>query len=143
AAKKTASLSNMKQMGIALALYQNDNDDVYSPGYYYNHPNGPGSLDDSGINSWSGLIQGYTKNKQIFVDPVDPIGGQPPTNFIGDNDGSGVPAGATAGNPSIQDNQAPRLSYGVNEQLMPRPRGGVGGTVTGQGQNVVNATSLD
>lgn len=143
AAKKTASLSNTKQLGTAILMYLGDNDDVLPPAYYYNSPNGPGSLDDSGINHWSGVVQPYVKNLNIFVSPSDKIGGQPPTNFIGNNMGYGVPGGATAGNPSIQDNQAPRLSYTCNEQLMPRPRGGVGGTLTGQGQNVVVATSVN
>lgn len=143
AAKKTSCGQNMRQMGLALSMYMGDWDDVYPAGYYYNSPNGPGSLDDSGINNWSGVIMPYVKSKKVFVCPSDPIKGQPPTNFLPGNDGEGVPSGASAGNPAIQDNQAPRLSYGVNEQLMPRPRGGVGGTLIGQSQNVVNAGQVD
>lgn len=143
AAKKTASLSNAKQLGTAVQMYLGDNDDVLPPAYYYNSPNSPGSLDDSGINHWSGVTQPYIKNLNIFISPSDKIGGQPPTNFIGNNRGFGVPAGATSGNPAIQDNQAPRLSYTCNEQLMPRPRGGVGGTLVGQPQNVVSGTAVD
>jgi prepilin-type N-terminal cleavage/methylation domain-containing protein len=143
AAKKTSSLSNVKQLGTAIQMYLGDNDDVLPPAYYYNSPNGPGNLDDSGINHWSGVIQPYVKNLNIFISPSDKIGGQPPTNFIGNNRGFGVPAGATAGNPAIQDNQAPRLSYTCNEQLFPRPRGGVGGTLIGQGQNVVSTTAVE
>jgi prepilin-type N-terminal cleavage/methylation domain-containing protein len=44
AAKKTASLSNVKQLGTALQLYLGDSDDVVPPAYYYNAPNGPGAL---------------------------------------------------------------------------------------------------
>lgn len=143
AAKKTSSLSNVKQLGTAIQMYLGDNDDVLPPAYYYNSPNGPGSFDDSGINHWSGVTQPYIKNLNIFISPSDKVGGQPPTNFIGNNRGFGVPGGATAGNPAIQDNQAPRLSYTCNEQLFPRPRGGVGGTLAGQGQNVVSATSVE
>lgn len=143
AAKKMSSLSNVKQIGLAVQMYNGDNDGVLPPAYYYNSPNGPGSLDDSGINHWSGVVQPYVKNLNIFISPSDKIGGQPPTNFIGNNRGFGVPSGATAGNPAIQDNQAPRLSYTCNEQIMPRPRGGVGGTLTGQGQNVVGDTGVD
>lgn len=143
AAKKAADISNMKQIGVAMQIYMADNDDVYMPAYYYNSPNGPGSLDDSGINHWSGVMMPYVKSLQIFVSPMDKIGGQCPTNFIGNNQGYGCPSGAVAGNPAIQDNQAPRISYTANEAVMPRPRGGVGGTLTGQGQNVVSATAVE
>jgi prepilin-type N-terminal cleavage/methylation domain-containing protein/prepilin-type processing-associated H-X9-DG protein len=143
AAKKSSCISNNKQINTALQLYIDGNDDVFPAAYYYNSPNGPGSLDDSGINHWSGVMHPYIKNWNIFVCPSDKIKGQPPTNFIGNNQGWGVPGGASAGNPSIQDNQAYRISYTANEQIMPRPRGGVGGTLTGQPQSVVNATALE
>lgn len=143
AAKKTADLSNLKQIGTAITMYLGDTDDVYPPAYYYNDPTSNGNLDATGINQWSGVISPYVKNLQIFVAPGDKIEGQCPTNFIGNNRGFGCPAGAVATNPNIQDNQAPRLSYTANEQLMPRPRGGIGGVMIGQPQNVVSATSLE
>lgn len=143
AAKKTQCLSGIKQVNLSLMMYMADNDDIFPPAYGYNLPNGPGSFDDSGINHWSGVMSPYVKNWAIFVCPSDTLKGQSPTNFTGDNMGFGVPTGATAGNPLVQDNQAPRISYTANEQVMPRPRGGVGGTLTGQSQNVVNATSLE
>ena len=145
AAKKTSCAQNMRQLGLAIFMYQGDWDDVYSPGYYYNSPNGPGSLDNSGINSWSGLVMPYVKSNKAFVCPDDLAKGQPPTNFdvATNNMGEGVPKNASSGVAGLQDNQAPRLSYGVNEQLMPRPRGGVGGTLVGQGQTVVDATHVD
>jgi prepilin-type N-terminal cleavage/methylation domain-containing protein/prepilin-type processing-associated H-X9-DG protein len=142
AAKKTACASNMRQIGLGVVMYQADWDDTFCPGYYYNSPNGPGSLDNSGINAWSGLIMPYVKSYKVFVCPEDKIKGQAPTNFLGDNLGEGVPGGAISG-AAIQDNQAPRSSYGVNEQLMPRPRGGVGGTLVGQPQNIVGAGQVD
>ncbi len=143
AAKKSSGLSNNKQINTAVQIYLTDNEDVYMPCYYYGDPNASGSLDNTGIYNWSGVVMPYVKNKQIFISPFDPLGGQPPTNFIGNNDGFGVPGGATSGNPNFQDVQAPRLSYTVNEQVMPRPRGGVGGVSVGQTQNVVSATSID
>lgn len=143
AAKKSSGLSNNKQLNTAMQIYLSDSDDVYMPAYYYGDPNAGGSLDDTGITNWSGSLQPYVKNIQIFVSPFDPLKGQPPTNFKGDNAGCGLPSGATAGNPNIQDNQACRLSYTVNEQVFPRPRGGVGGVTVGQPQNVVSATALE
>jgi hypothetical protein len=43
----------------------------------------------------------------------------------------------------LQDDQAPRISYTANEQVMPRPRGGVGGVQVGQPQAVVSLASID
>jgi prepilin-type N-terminal cleavage/methylation domain-containing protein/prepilin-type processing-associated H-X9-DG protein len=143
AAKKSTCISNNKEINLSLQMYISDFDDVYPPAYAYNSPNGPGSLDDSGINHWSGVQHPYIKNWGIFVCPSDEIHGQAPTNFIGNNGGFGVPGGAVSGNPAVQDNQAFRISYTANEQIMPRPRGGVGGTMVGQPQNVVSATSME
>ncbi|MBS1722875.1 MAG: prepilin-type N-terminal cleavage/methylation domain-containing protein [Armatimonadetes bacterium] len=143
AAKKASGLSNNKQLNTAMNIYLTDNDDVYMPAYVYGDPNAQGSLDDTGISNWSGVVMPYVKNMRIFVSPFDPLGGQPPTNFKGDNMGCGVAGGATSGNPNIQDNQACRLSYTVNEQVFPRPRGGVGGVQFGQGLNVVSQTGID
>lgn len=68
AAKKTADLSNIKQIGTALAIYLNDNDDQY-----------PAMVSDNvtvGENQhplWSSsdVIGPYTKNTQLFKSPVD------------------------------------------------------------------------
>lgn len=118
AAKKSSDLSNMKQIGTAIQLYLNDNDDTYSQAYWYANNNDS----SGGYNQWSGVLQPYVKNLQIFVSPGDKLGGLAPTNFIGNNRGFGAPAGQTAQYPTIQDNQAPRLSYTVNSLLMPRKR---------------------
>lgn len=144
AAKRTASLSNCKQIGLAIQGYLADNDDTYSPAYYYRDPNSSGNLDATGIEQWSGFMQPYVKSWDMFRSPMDPNNGIAPTNFAGNNlgYGSGGSVSFTDGS-GIQDNQAPRLSYTANEALMPRPRGGIGGVNIGQPQNVVSATSID
>ncbi len=144
-ARQTACLSNTKQIGTAIMMYVQDYDETYSPGYYYNDPTAVGNLDATGIHNWSGLIQPYVKNRGIFVCPSDKVGGPPPTNFRPDtnNDGAGIPSGAVPLNPNIQDDQAPRLSYTCNEAIMPRPRGGIGGVMVGQPQNVVTLAAVD
>lgn len=146
AAKKTQALSNMKNIGTSMQIYLADNDDTFMMGYYYNvpltaaqgstiSPTTPG--DASGIHSYSGLLQPYIKNTDIFVDPSDPTGGIAPTNFTGTN----FNAGAVSYSPGVQDDQAPRISFGANEALMPRPRG-IGANTFGATQNVVSATGI-
>ena len=117
AAKKSADLSNMKQIGTSMAIYLSDSDDVYPSAYYYNND----ASAVGGYTHWSGMIMPYVKNLQIFVSPVDRVGGLAPTNFLGNNGGYGAPAGQVTQNP-VQDNQAPRLSYTANAALMPRKR---------------------
>ncbi|MBX3114631.1 MAG: prepilin-type N-terminal cleavage/methylation domain-containing protein [Fimbriimonadaceae bacterium] len=126
AAKKTQDLSNMKQIGTSIQIYLADYDDTYSQAYYY--PNDSGSSTNGngvgGYVQWSGLLQPYTKNLQIFVSPGDPNGGLAPTCYVGNNLGYGAPAGQTpqASCSTIQDVQAPRISYTANSLLMPRKR---------------------
>jgi len=64
AAKKTSSLSNIKQTALATLIYSGDYDDVFPFGsgndWYY--PNG----------SWIWSTQPYIKNYPMLVDPSDP-----------------------------------------------------------------------
>jgi len=117
AAKATADLSNMKQIGTSLQMYLADHDDTYPSAYFYNNDNNS----SNGYTQWSGSIEPYVKNLEIFRSPLDPTGGLAPTNFIGNNRGFGVPGGQVTQFP-LQDNQAPRLSYIVNGMIMPRKR---------------------
>lgn len=132
AAKKSADLSNMKQIGTSMAIYLADSDDTYPSAYYYNND----VSSANGYTHWTGSIMPYVKNVQIFVSPVDRIGGMAPTNFINNNGGAGAPAGQTTQN-AVQDNQAPRLSYTANATVMPRKRR------TLDPSTVVSATALD
>ncbi|MEZ5162666.1 MAG: hypothetical protein R2688_02735 [Fimbriimonadaceae bacterium] len=95
AAKKTQDLSNMKQIGTSCQIYLTDYDDTYPMAYYY--PNDSGSSTNGagigGYVQWTGMIQPYVKNLQIFVSPGDPTGGMAPTCYVGNNNGYGAPAG--------------------------------------------------
>lgn len=82
-------MAYMKQIGTALQMYLADNDDMYPSAYYYNN----GNNSSGGYTQWSGMIMPYVKNLAIFVSPLDTTGGLAPTNYIGNNQGYGVPAG--------------------------------------------------
>lgn len=116
AAKKTADLSNTKELGTATYLYLNDNDDQYMSAYFYNN----GANGDNGVYSWSYALFPYVKGNGIFVSPGSPNGGWAPANFTGNNNGAGYPAPQVPG--SIQDMQVPRISYTGNLLVLPRKR---------------------
>ena len=159
-ARRTTCASNLKQIGLAITQYVQDSDELMPVGYEYGQAltggvsgtvcdsSGPGAApgggcDSTGITSFSGLLQPFVKSYGVFVCPDDANGGIAPTNFIGNNLGAGTNPGAATFNAGIQDNQAPRLSYGCNEQVMPRPRGGVGGRTVGQPQHSVLLNLID
>jgi len=77
AAKKTACLSNTKQLGLAMMIYVNDYDDevVCNSG---DTPAIPTTDTDSGssnyrsVSQWVWRIMPYLKNRGVFVCPSDP-----------------------------------------------------------------------
>jgi len=128
AAKKSADLSNMKQIGMATQLYLQDNDDTYAQAYWYKDDLG----DTGGYVQWTGSHHPYIKNKDMFISPGDPSRGLDPTN----------PPCSSISDFSVNyanpcDAQVPKLSYTVNAALMPRKRR------TPDPANVVSATTVD
>ena len=74
AAKKTQSISNIKQLGIASNLYWNDYDDTCYPFVYVNNdPRLVTNSDGMGHYAfyWPVLLLPYTKSEQILLDPLD------------------------------------------------------------------------
>lgn len=67
AAKKTAELSNMKQLGTAIQIYLADNDDVYPTTSVYD-------FTDITVY-WAFRLVPYTKNADISRSPVDALPG--------------------------------------------------------------------
>lgn len=67
AAKKTQSISNLKQVGTSTAIYLADYDDTIPQSAYIQAPNTIVSVYD--------LLQPYMKNEQILVSPSDEISG--------------------------------------------------------------------
>ena len=70
AAKRTASLSNIKQLGTASMIYSADADDVIFNAYYFGSA-GQTSPDNQGAFRWPWLLMPYTKNMAIFRSPSD------------------------------------------------------------------------
>jgi prepilin-type N-terminal cleavage/methylation domain-containing protein/prepilin-type processing-associated H-X9-DG protein len=70
AAKKAASISNVRQIGLASMLYLESYDDVTMPLYYYDSRNL--SLPSTqGFYYWPTLLLSYTKSEEIFLCPAD------------------------------------------------------------------------
>jgi prepilin-type N-terminal cleavage/methylation domain-containing protein len=68
AAKKTACLSNARQIGLAQKMYLNDNED-YAPIFYAY--NSIPAADQPGHKGTELLLLPYTKSKDIFKSPLD------------------------------------------------------------------------
>ncbi|MBC8138089.1 MAG: prepilin-type N-terminal cleavage/methylation domain-containing protein [Fibrella sp.] len=127
-ARQASDLSNMKQQGLAIMQYVQDYDETYPMAYYYKNDNN----DSGGYVHWSFMCQPYIKSIDLFKSPGDPNGGLPPTNYnagangtYGDSDdnaGYGGVDGSTSKTAGVQDDQAPRLSYTANGNILPRKR---------------------
>ncbi|MFZ4506690.1 MAG: type II secretion system protein [Fimbriimonas sp.] len=67
-AKKTACLSNGRQIGLAVRMYLADHEDVMPIFYAYNSEPPSGAAGHRGTEL---LLLPYTKNKEIFRSPLD------------------------------------------------------------------------
>jgi prepilin-type N-terminal cleavage/methylation domain-containing protein/prepilin-type processing-associated H-X9-DG protein len=80
AAKKTVDLSNMKQMALAIAMYQNDYDDAACQASWEFKGTALGNpINPKGKYQvhFTYLLQPYIKTYAIFVAPADPTPDQP------------------------------------------------------------------
>ena len=66
-ARKVTCLSNMKQIGLGLMMYIQDYDETYAPAQWHSEYGGSCSVTFFGFGRIGGLLQPYTKNKQIFI----------------------------------------------------------------------------
>jgi prepilin-type N-terminal cleavage/methylation domain-containing protein/prepilin-type processing-associated H-X9-DG protein len=69
-AKKTMSMSNMRQVGLASMLYIGDHDDTL-PALYYYDANNLSIPSTQGFYYWPVLVLPYAKSEQIFLCPAD------------------------------------------------------------------------
>ncbi|MEQ1821665.1 MAG: prepilin-type N-terminal cleavage/methylation domain-containing protein [Fimbriimonadaceae bacterium] len=68
AAKKTACLSNARQIGMAVKMYLGDNDDVMPLFYAYNSAPAAGQPGHKGVEV---ELEPYCKSKEVFKSPLD------------------------------------------------------------------------
>ena len=69
AAKKAASLSNVKQLDLAMIMYQGDSDDIFVLPVNWSNSGAPIFLNGVGYQPWSVIVQPYVKNTPILRDP--------------------------------------------------------------------------
>lgn len=119
-ARQTACLSNSRQIVTAFLAYNTDYDETWAPAYYYINkiPGGKGTS-ANGYVQWSGMIQPYVKNVQMFVCPEHRVRGWAPTCFT--TPPVYPPAGQVPLRP-VNDIQVPRLTYVTNETISPRKK---------------------
>lgn len=100
AAKKTSSLSNVKELALAELMYQNDYDDYFVIAWNTGvaTATNPSNGTVNSVNlTWVSAIEPYIKNFGIFVDP-----------------GVGDTGGLIAGSQSWVGSQASDVEYGYN-----------------------------
>jgi prepilin-type N-terminal cleavage/methylation domain-containing protein len=80
-AKKTSSLSGIKQTVLGLTMYATDSDDMAVPEYGYGTPEQPDAYLNH--NTWVGRIFPYVKNRSLFFDKTltEPTGDDFPDPF--------------------------------------------------------------
>jgi len=129
-AKGASCLSNLRNIGISLLAYNQDNEGYYPSAYSYID----GNSGASGYYHWTAALsaddylRGVTSGKfpkvaNQFVCPSHTAGGWAPTNFTArriPTPPSGQVSQDTTG--TMDDKQAPRLSYVANEIIMPRKK---------------------
>ena len=71
AAKKTTSISNLKQVGLSTLMYASDYDDLYPMSAYIRPPVAPDPRPI--VFSIYDAVQPYMKNVQLFVSPSDSV----------------------------------------------------------------------
>jgi prepilin-type N-terminal cleavage/methylation domain-containing protein len=73
AAKKTAAISNAKQLELACIMYEGDSDDYVPPATAWNqqaYPNGfPLTFGSGWFADWSWLVAPYVKSANLYFDP--------------------------------------------------------------------------
>ncbi len=72
AAKKASSLSNVKQLDLAMIMYEGDSDDLFVVPVSWTNSGAQILLNGVGYQPWSAIVQPYAKNTAILRDPQAP-----------------------------------------------------------------------
>ena len=135
--KAIACLSNEKQVGLGILLYKEDYSGYFPKAYYY--------INDTAAPyvHWSGMLKegNYLNNSNSYVCPTMENGGWAPSCFTGNVNAFGEGVTAPPGQTTLAgvDFQVPRISYTVNELMMPRKKYSAGTTL---GLNQVKDSAL-
>ncbi len=131
-ARGALCMGNLKQISLALTLYSTSHKGMFPMAYHYKDWNSSAS----GYMHWSGLIRGDMKQggNNSYVCPSMTNGGWAPSCFgpVASSPTGFNAFGEEVSGPEIgggvfqtsqntaQDSQVPRISYCVNELIMPR-----------------------
>ncbi len=72
AAKRSAALSNVKQLALGALMYSADNDDVFHPLVSWGGPGQPANIGGYAYQPWTWLDLPYMKTADLFTDPLAP-----------------------------------------------------------------------
>jgi prepilin-type N-terminal cleavage/methylation domain-containing protein/prepilin-type processing-associated H-X9-DG protein len=138
-ARSTACSSNLKNLGSAFAVYNTANDGFFPTSYNYLNGEKSGYLTGgvlAGYNHWTAMLDldqykvdpqcvtgNFPKTSHQYVCSNHPAQGWAPTNFTPERIPN-PPVGQQTQTNNLDDRQAPRLSYIVNEAIMPRKKFG-------------------
>jgi len=133
--KAAACLTNLRQIGVAVAQYRNENRAHYPPSYVYpDSPDGTWTTREQlnepefGVLHWSYIIyNSETPDPLAFQCPDYPNGGAPRTHpgpERRDWEASQIAGNGTTGPEpgALTDRQAPRMSYAANAAVIPPNR---------------------
>jgi prepilin-type N-terminal cleavage/methylation domain-containing protein len=76
-AQNVRCLNNLKQLGLATAMYQSEYDGMFPPNFYYHRPNGPTSPQMGGDEVWDLKLAPYLK-----INPNNAAGQRKPTEIL-------------------------------------------------------------
>ncbi len=128
-AKASACLNNLHNIGLSMAMYTTE---------YHAYPRAYGYIDgessSGGYQHWTAALSPsdylpaitalkYPKTSAAFVCPSHSVGGWAPTNFTATRIPNPPPGQVSQDTTeTIDDQQAPRLSYVANEIILPRKK---------------------
>ncbi len=129
-AKGASCMSNLHNIGLSLAMYQGDHRNFFPTAYTYID----GNSGSSGYYHWTAALdrgeytaavnaRKFPKVAKQYVCPSHTPGGWAPSNFTSWRVPSPPPGQSSQdATNTMDDRQAPRLSYVANEAIMPRKK---------------------